>query len=393
MFLPVPIIWQFPLIRLAAFDWVHQSAFLKVNMNTSDKQAVDLDPAEVLAEPASGGGRRSPGAMLSAQRETLELSIQQVADQLNLTMHFVRALEADCYDKLPGEVFVRGYIRAYSNLLRLDPVQVLAIFDEFTSQKIARKEEAIKRRDRRRQDKNRPWIMFSGFALVAVAVGLWYLNPAAPVAGTPIASDTTGGADLSVLSSVPRQMPVTTDIQSVEPAVMANIITATAAVQESSSAQPAASVADQFTSALEPEATITETLTVSSVPAAPASVAVVSASSSADVQMTEGGSPTGVQANADGLLSGRTETHQWSGSDELTLKFSADCWVEVEHLGGEESYKSQIRAGNTLVIRGTAPFSVLLGNARDVALTFNGRSMDITSNVRADNTARLSIGM
>jgi hypothetical protein len=54
VFLPVPIIWQFPLIRLAAFDWVHQAAFLKVNMNTSDKQAVDLDPAEVLAELHSG---------------------------------------------------------------------------------------------------------------------------------------------------------------------------------------------------------------------------------------------------------------------------------------------------------------------------------------------------
>jgi cytoskeleton protein RodZ len=376
VFLPVPIIWQFPLIRLAAFDWVHQAAFLKVNMNTSDKQAVDLDPAEVLAEPPLGGGRRSPGAMLSAQRETLELSIQQVADQLNLTMHFVRALEADCYDKLPGEVFVRGYIRAYSNLLRLDPVQVLAIFDEFTSQKIARKEEAIKRRDRRRQDKNRPWIVFSGFALVAVAVGLWYLNPAAPVTVTPIASDTTGGADLTVLSSVLRQTPVTTDAQRIEPAVMAATMPATVAVQEFSSAQPTASVAEQLTAALEP-----------------ANVAVVSPGSGTDAQMTEVGRLTAVEASAEDLLSGQTETHQWSGSDELTLKFSADCWVEVEHLGGEESYKNQIRAGNTLVIRGTAPFSVLLGNARDVALTFNGRSIDITSNVRADNTARLSIGM
>jgi cytoskeleton protein RodZ len=122
-------------------------------------------------------------------------------------------------------------------------------------------------------------------------------------------------------------------------------------------------------------------------------VAVVSPSSGTDAQMAEVGRLTAVEASAEDLLSGQTETHQWSGSDELTLKFSADCWVEVEHLGGEESYKNQIRAGNTLVIRGTAPFSVLLGNARDVALTFNGRSIDITSNVRADNTARLSIGM
>jgi len=366
-------------------------------MNNSDNQAVELDPAEELAEPPSGSVRRSPGAMLSAQRETLELSIQQVADQLNLTMHFVRALEADYYDKLPGEVFVRGYIRAYSNLLRLDPVQVLAIFDEFTSHKIARKEEAIKRRDRRRQDKNRPWIMFSGFAFVAVAVGLWYLNPAAPVTGTSTATDTAGTADLSVLSSAPLQTPVSTDTQRLEPVVRADITPATSAAEQlASAAQQLTSTAQQVTSAAEPQAAMTEALTVSSLPLASASVAVVSVSSSAPAQVTEGESPSAVQVTAvgaDDLKSGQTETHQWSGSDELTLEVSADCWVEVKHIGGEESYKNQISAGDTLVIKGTAPFSVLLGNARDVALTFNGRSMDISRNVRADNTARLSIGM
>lgn len=310
---------------------------MKVDMNTSGNQAVKLDPVEELAEQPSGSGRRSPGAMLSAQRETLELSIQQVADQLNLTMHFVKALEADSYDKLPGDVFVRGYIRAYSNLLRLDPVQVLAIFDEFTSQKIALKEEAIKRRRRRRQDKNRPWIIFSGFAFVAVALGLWYLNPAAPVAVDSTASDTAGTADLSVLGAAPLPTP-----------------------------------------------------------ASSASVAVVSVNSSSQTQETQRESPNAVQltaVSAEDLLSAQTETHQWSGSDELTLELSADCWVEVEHQGGEESYRNQISAGDTLVIRGTAPFSILLGNASNVALTFNGRSMDISSNVRADNTARLSIGM
>jgi cytoskeleton protein RodZ len=184
---------------------------------------------------------------------------------------------------------------------------------------------------------------------------------------------------------------------------MADMIPAIAAVQEFPSAETAASAAEQLTSlaqqstsAPEPVETTTEALTVPSVPTASASVAVVSVSSSAQAQMTQGESPNAVQVtavDADDFISGQTETHQWPGSDELTLEFSADCWVEVEHLGGEESYRNQFSAGDTLVIRGTAPFSVLLGNARTVALTFNGRSMDISSNVRADNTARLSIGM
>jgi cytoskeleton protein RodZ len=318
-------------------------------MNTSDNHEIDREQAEDLVDTPSVLGRRSPGAMLSAQRETLELSIQQVADQLNLTMHFVRALESDSFEKLPGEVFVRGYIRAYSNLLRLDPVQILLIFDEFTSQKIARKEEAIKRRDRRRQDKNRPWIVFSGFAFVAVAVGLWYANPATPTTNAVSEPLVAIAPVISVLSTVPLEIPVS--VAPLDAAVSATPLETT-----------------------EPAIDLPQTLSMSEVEA-----------------------PVGALANDStpvvGTLAGKLEAHDWAGSDELTLRFEADCWVEIEHLGGEQVYRDQSRAGDTLVIKGTAPFSVLLGNARDVAITFNGRSMDISNNVRSDNTARLSIGM
>lgn len=133
----------------------------------------DAETPEAPVEPP----RVTPGSLLLAQRETLELSLQHVADELNLTMHYVRALESDSYDKLPGDVFVKGYIRSYARLLGLDPDQMLEIYREFTTHKLARKEEAIKRHARRRMDKNRPWIIFSGVAFVVVAVLLWFLRP------------------------------------------------------------------------------------------------------------------------------------------------------------------------------------------------------------------------
>ncbi len=326
-------------------------------MNTSENQTVEMEPAEELAEPPSGSIRRSPGAMLAAQRETLELSIQQVADQLNLTMHFVRALEADCYDKLPGEVFVRGYIRAYSNLLRLDPVQLLLIFDEFTSQKIARKEEAIKRRDRRRKDKNRPWILFSGFAFVAVAVALWYLNPAVPAVNIAADPVLMTEPETSVLAAVPLDTPLSLSTQS-------------AVLADESIAEDAVLLPD-----------------LAELEMADAVLSDV-ASESEDF-----GQASIIGLETEDTVSTRTVSYSWTGADELTLHFSADCWVEIEHRGGDESYKNASSAGDAVVIKGTAPFSVLLGNARDVKVTFNGRSMDISSNIRADNTARLSIGM
>ncbi|MEX0740916.1 MAG: RodZ domain-containing protein [Pseudohongiella sp.] len=146
------------------------------NDNNSTGEENIAEQSTVEPETVVDSARTRPGSLLLAQRETLELSLQHVADELNLTMHYVRALESDSYDKLPGDVFVKGYIRSYARLLGLDPEQMLDIYREFTTHKLARKEEAIKRHARRRMDKNRPWIIVSGIAFVVVALVLWLLS-------------------------------------------------------------------------------------------------------------------------------------------------------------------------------------------------------------------------
>ncbi|MDO8909315.1 MAG: DUF4115 domain-containing protein [Pseudohongiella sp.] len=325
-------------------------------MNNAENIQDDLTSTDEVAEPPAGPVRRSPGGMLMAQRETLELSLQQVADQLHLTMHFVRAIESDSYDKLPGDVFVRGYIRTYARLLRLDPDQVLMIYDEFTSHKIARKVEAIKRRDRRRKDKNRPWVIVSGIAFVGVAVALWYLNPSQP---SETVADATAELEVA-LESLAATEPSGVFAASSETVLSGQVET------------------DVTTD------TIAEGLqTEHSDQTVPADGEAVQSPQIADQSGT-------AMLPA---VSGRTVMEYWSGMDELRLGFSADSAVQIEHKGGAETHEHVHVAGETLVIRGTAPFSVLLGDARSVSLSFNGRLIDISSNIRVDNSARLSIGM
>jgi hypothetical protein len=67
---------------------------------------------------------------LRAERETLGVTVREVADTLNLSITVVQALEADAYDRLPGTVFARGYIRAYARLLDLDPVPLLDLYPD-----------------------------------------------------------------------------------------------------------------------------------------------------------------------------------------------------------------------------------------------------------------------
>ena len=67
----------------------------------------------------------SAGALLAAARQVSGLSIEAVAQQLKLSPRQVRALEDGDYNRLPGRTFVRGFVRNYARLVKLDPERVL----------------------------------------------------------------------------------------------------------------------------------------------------------------------------------------------------------------------------------------------------------------------------
>ena len=72
----------------------------------------------------------SPGALLRAGREKAGLSIEQVAEKLHLLQSVVNSLEKDCYDRIRGETFVRGYMRNYARLLGIDDDEVIGRYNK-----------------------------------------------------------------------------------------------------------------------------------------------------------------------------------------------------------------------------------------------------------------------
>ncbi len=79
-----------------------------------------MSEAEVAGGAATGAAVPRPGQALAEARAARNLSVADVALQLKLSVSQVVALEADAYDKLPGPVFVRGFVRNYARLLELD---------------------------------------------------------------------------------------------------------------------------------------------------------------------------------------------------------------------------------------------------------------------------------
>ena len=74
--------------------------------------------------------RDSVGAKLKSQRETRELSLEEVSSTTRIPRRTLESLEENRFEEHPSGVFVRGFIKAYASAIEIDPDEVLARFDE-----------------------------------------------------------------------------------------------------------------------------------------------------------------------------------------------------------------------------------------------------------------------
>jgi cytoskeleton protein RodZ len=331
----------------------------------SETSPEELNEEQALAE-------NGPGHLLEKKREALGLSVQEVADALHITMHYVRALETDAHDKLPGDVFIKGYLRSYASLLQLDPTVIINVYLDFSSER-ANAELESSTRQRRNRNRNMPWIIVSGIAFVGMAIALWYFSSgaAAPVNGT--------------------------SVQAVAPTSTANV----------------RSVGTTSATTIDDVAT---TRAVPSVPAqSPAPEPTLSApelplQSDAEIpaERLDSNSAPEVDLVPDQAVQEiQDETRKFSaeegperliavdggGEDLVQITFSGESMVQVQDANDEQLYRDVRVAGDVLRISGTAPFNILLGDASNSELSFNGTKVDFSTSIRIDNSARLTIGL
>lgn len=68
----------------------------------------------------------SIGDLLKRHRETRRMSLSEVSRVTRIPLATLEALEHDRYDELPGEVFVRGFLKSYAKAVGIVPDEVLA---------------------------------------------------------------------------------------------------------------------------------------------------------------------------------------------------------------------------------------------------------------------------
>jgi cytoskeleton protein RodZ len=65
------------------------------------------------------------GDRLRQAREAKRLTLEQVEEITKIRRRYLQALEEEDYGQLPGEVFIRGFLRNYAQALDLDPDEIL----------------------------------------------------------------------------------------------------------------------------------------------------------------------------------------------------------------------------------------------------------------------------
>ena len=71
----------------------------------------------------------SLGEQLRTARRTKSKSLEDVSNHTNISKQYLEALEADRYDTLPGQVYVKGFLSSYAKCVGLDPEAILEQYD------------------------------------------------------------------------------------------------------------------------------------------------------------------------------------------------------------------------------------------------------------------------
>lgn len=92
--------------------------------NTAEKLSHDIDPfydqEKVTLSPTA-----SVGLFLRQTRESMGLSIQHVASKIRVRAFYLEALEKDDFNKIPGTLYISGFIKLYARVLELDGEELL----------------------------------------------------------------------------------------------------------------------------------------------------------------------------------------------------------------------------------------------------------------------------
>lgn len=299
-------------------------------MNDGVVEAEQGNPvAPALDAPAPG--------VLAAARNAAGMTLADAARHLKLSPWQVEALESGNYARLPGPVFVRGFIRNYARLLKIDAAPLLA---EIASQAAAA--EVVEQAETaseaipfpgQQSFKWRPYAL-AAVAIIALLVGYEFFGDDAP--------------------------PENVDTHAVElpaPKIVAETVVPTVPAAPAETAPPVTAAP----------------VTPPAVPAAPAARAEPPA-----------------QPAAAPVVAAPAVIERGPNDQTVRMMFTRESWVEVRDGRGRVVFSQLNAAGTSQAVSAAPPLRLVVGNASGVRLLHNDRLIDLAPHTQVD-VARLTL--
>jgi cytoskeletal protein RodZ len=70
------------------------------------------------------------GDVLKEARSKRGLSLEEVAASTHIRLEYLKGIEQSDFSKIPSEIYVRGYLKSYAEILGLDEDEILALYCE-----------------------------------------------------------------------------------------------------------------------------------------------------------------------------------------------------------------------------------------------------------------------
>ncbi len=336
-----------------------------------------------------------PGAALREARERQGLSVADVAGQTKLAPRQVEALEADDFAHLPEMAFVRGFVRSYAKILKLDSQPLLSMLPLAITQampKGARSSVEAPFPDAHSpRTQNLLWL---GAALllsvVVVAFVVWhYTSPR-----IENSSETVHPVEMAIT------LPLDARVISASDAVETEDIAADAVV-----AEPASPPAEKLVPVSKPEPDVKHAPeikaaqdTAKPVPATPKAATVkptipdVIARTVQAAPVKAASSPSVVSTPPTASASRKTVSDASGPQSSLRLSFTEETWAEVRDANGNVVFSQINPAGSALNLTGAGPLTLVVGHASTSSVVYKGKTIDLSPYIHASSdVARLTL--
>lgn len=333
-----------------------------------------IDPCQLVA-----------GQLLAQQREKLGLTVEECANTLKLSVTKIKALESGDSQPFLSETFIRGYLKSYAKLLNLSEEEVI---EGYQSQQANYACATALEQSADETATSKWWLPY---LIGAIIICLWFV----------------------VSSHLDAQKKTTTVLPEEATALQQGIVNTPNTVDTERSENIVPVVEENAVSGVShstDEGVIINTDEPSQLPVLDGVSLVPSEAVEleADGDATEEEIIAPVETNAilegveveellpedPSVINELVESVGDTASvddDQLFFTFAEDCWVEVVDADNVTIVSSLRFEDTQLLVRGKAPFFVILGNISGTTLHFNDEPVAL-DNSRDGRTLRLNLG-